>query len=113
MPDDVLLDEPPQGADLLPRTSWYIARRRRGLRGLGGQRTLLELPLLAPTVHQAQGTVAVVPEVPVGVGRKPVVVAAIEDDQGVGADTETVHERGEGRGTDEVSPNRILEVVFP
>jgi hypothetical protein len=47
--------------------------------------------------------VAVVLEVPVGVGSEPVLVAAVEDDPGLGRDPVAVEQLGEALGADEVA----------
>src|SRR3984893_9487334 len=52
-------------------------------------------------------------EVPVGVGGKPVVVASVENDQRVVANTSLVHKCGEGIRSDEIALERILEIVLP
>ena len=52
-------------------------------------------------------------EVPVGVRRKPVVRSAVENDESVVANAEPLHKSGECFRADEVTPERILQVVLP
>src|SRR5690606_20462847 len=57
--------------------------------------------------------VAVEREVPVGVGREPVVVAAVEDDQVVVGDAARGEERLELLLVEEVTTDLVLEVLGP
>src|SRR5699024_11572171 len=94
--------------------------RFAGLRGgggalgdLGGQRAGVELPLLAAAVDPLDVLVAVVLEVPVGVGGEPVVVAAVEHHGVVVADALGRQQRGELLPVEEVAAHRILQFGAP
>src|SRR3984885_1005484 len=68
---------------------------------LGRKLPPIELPLLAATVEQLDVLVAVQLEIPVGVAREPVVVAAVEDHGVVVGDTAVAQQLGELLGVDE------------
>jgi hypothetical protein len=57
--------------------------------------------------------VAVVAEVPVGVGGEPVVAVAVEDDGVLVGDPVGAHQLGEGLGAEEVAGLLVLEVLLP
>jgi hypothetical protein len=97
---------------LIDRRDAVAAGRRRSHR-VGGDRSFLDEPLLAPAVHQPDRVVAVVAEIPERVRSEPVVRAAVEHDLGVVADPEAVHQSLEVGATDELPPDRVLEVVLP
>ncbi len=81
--------------------------------GISAQRTAIELPLLATAVDQLHILVAVDLEVPVGVGREPVVVSAVQDDGVVVGDAALGEELSELLGVEEVAARRILQVLPP
>ena len=56
---------------------------------------------------------AVVEEVPVGVGGEPVVAVAVEDDRVVVGDPAAAHQLAEVLGAEEVALDLVLEVVLP
>ncbi|HET9163295.1 MAG TPA: hypothetical protein VFN89_07635 [Solirubrobacterales bacterium] len=56
---------------------------------------------------------AVVEEVPVGVGGEPVVAVAVEDDGVVVGDAAAPHQLAEGLGVEEVPADLVLEVCLP
>ena len=85
----------------------------RALRDLGVELAPVELPLLAAAVEQLHGLVAVELEVPVGVGREPVVVAAVEDDGVVVGDALGGQQLLEAGLVDEVAAHRVLQLGLP
>ena len=110
---------PDRGHDLVPEGSDAEIRLLRLVRGgrpghgLAAQLASVELPLLATAVQQPHVVVAVQLEVPVRVGREPVVVAAVEDDRVVVADAPLGQQRLELLLVDEVAADRILEILLP
>ena len=88
-------------------------RRGLALRELVGQLAAVELPLLAAAVEQLHVLVAVELEVPVRVGREPVVVAAVEHDRVVVGDARANEQRLELRLADEVPADLVLQVGRP
>ncbi len=93
------------------------ARAREGggavVGDLGHRLAVLGDPLLARAVDQLHPVVAVVEEVPVGVGGEPVVAIAIEDDGVVVGDPAAAHQLAEGLGVEEVALDLVLEVELP
>ncbi len=79
----------------------------------GDQLAGVQLPLLAAAVEELDVVVAVQLEVPVGVGREPVVVAAVEDHGVVVGDALGRQELLEALLVDEVTADRVLEVLGP
>ncbi len=73
----------------------------------------VELPALAAAVEQLDVGVAVQLEVPVGVGREPVVVAAVQDHRVVVADALVGQQLRELVLVDEVALDGVLQIVFP
>src|SRR3712207_9225373 len=63
--------------------------------------------------HQLDLVVAVVEEVPVGVGSEPVVAVPVEDDRVVVGDAPAAHQLAEGLGIEKVAPDGVLEVLLP
>ncbi len=90
-----------------------VVAGRGPMRDLGHHLARLELPLLAAAVKQLDVVVAVQLEVPVRVGREPVVVAAVQDDRVVVGDAALGQQLLEPGPVDEVPPNRILQVLLP
>ena len=90
-----------------------VERRGRVRRHVGGRRAALADPLLARTVEQLDVVVPVVLEVPVGVGREPVVAVAVEHDQVVVGDPARAEQLAEGLGAEEVALDLVLEVLLP
>ena len=88
-------------------------RRRRALVDRLDQLAGVELPLLAAAVEQPDVVVAVELEVPVGVGREPVVVAAVQHDRVVVADALRGQQRLELLLAHEVAADRVLQVLLP
>ncbi len=78
-----------------------------------GQLAGVELPLLAAAVEELDVLVAVELEVPVGVGREPVVVAAVQHDGVVVGDAATREELLELGLADEVTTHLVLQVGRP
>ncbi len=68
---------------------------------------------LRPPSSRRASLVAVQLEVPVRVGREPVVVAPVEDDGVVAADPALGQQRLELLPVDEVASNRVLQVLLP
>ena len=93
--------------------SLAVYGRRRPLGTSVDELAGVELPLLATAVEQLDGVVAVQLEVPVRVGREPVVVAAVEHDGVVVADALAGQQRLELGLVDEVAADRVLEVGLP
>ena len=56
---------------------------------------------------------AVVLQVPVGVGREPVVAVAVEHDRVLVGDTAPAEQRAEVPRAEEVAPDLVLEVALP
>src|SRR5829696_1280279 len=94
-----------------------------GLPRLEGDRLVLRLvlgrgpallhPLLAGAVHEQHLVVAVVLEVPVGVGGEPVVAVAVQDDRVVVRDATAPEQLAELLRPEEVALGLILEVALP
>src|SRR4029079_13246360 len=70
-------------------------------------------PLLAAAVEDANVRVAVDLQIPVGVGREPVVLVAVDDDRRVGPDPALAEELLEALPIDEIALQWILEIVAP
>src|SRR5687768_11161108 len=106
--DDLVTKRPNVGVRLLGRVG-------RGLtaRDLIGQLARVELPLLASAVEEPQVLVSVVLEEPIGVGREPVVVAAVEDDGVVVANPALGQQLLQPLLADEVVADAVLEVAVP
>ena len=80
---------------------------------LGHQLAGVELPLLATAVEQLDVLVAVELEVPVRVGREPVVVAAVEHDRVVVGDAALGQQGLELVLVHEVAADLVLQVLLP
>jgi len=80
---------------------------------LVGQRVVVLDPVVPAAVEQADVVVAVVLELPVGVGRKPVGVVAVEDDRRVLADAVAAHRLFEVLFREDVPAGLVLELRLP
>jgi len=110
---DLVVYQSTEGADLANGPAGLISGDRSDGGLVRRQRAPLKLPLLAAPVHQLDRLVAVILEVPVRVGGEPVVVAAVEHNLRVVPDAQPVHQLGERLRADELTADRVLEVVFP
>src|SRR3954451_7721096 len=88
-------------------------RRLVAVRHLFDELAAVDLPLLTAAIEQLEVVVAVELEVPVRVGRKPVVVAAVEHDEVVVGDALLRQELLELLLVDEVAADLVLEVLLP
>src|SRR5215210_7906357 len=87
---------------------------RLGIVGdVGGRLPALRDPLLAGTVDQLDPVVAVVHEVPVGVGGEPVVAIAVEHHRVLVGDPPASHQPSEVLRAEEVPLHLVLEVLLP
>src|SRR5262249_54812685 len=73
----------------------------------------LSLPLGAATVHDAGVGVAIELEEPEAIGSVPVVLVAVEDDDGIVADAVAAQEGLEVRLVHKVAAHRILHIHMP
>lgn len=80
---------------------------------LARQGPAVELPLLASAVEQPDVAVAVELEVPVRVGREPVVVPAVQDHLVAVGDSPLGQEFLERSPVDDVAAYRILKIALP
>ena len=105
-----------------PRRAWRGSRRRPAARvnccalvarHVGAGRPALGDPLLARAVHQLHVVVAVVLQVPVRVGREPVVAVAVEHDRVVVGDAAAAEQLAELLRAEEVALDLVLEVLLP
>src|SRR4051794_32935065 len=83
------------------------------VRDVGGRRAVLGDPLLARAVEQLHILVPVVLEVPVRVGREPVVAVAVEHDRVLVGDPARAEQLAEGLWPEEVAPDLVLQVLAP
>ena len=80
---------------------------------VGGRRPALADPLLARAVDELDVVVAVVLQVPVRVGREPVVAVAVEHDRVLVGDAARAEERAELLRPEEVALDLVLQVGLP
>ena len=106
--DDLVAERADRGVLLAGRVAG-----RGPLRHLGDQLAGVQLPLLPAAVEQLDVLVPVEPEVPVRVGGEPVVVAAVQDHGVVVGDAALGQQRLEARPVDEVTADRVLQVLLP
>src|SRR4029077_11049481 len=82
-------------------------------RWFGSQEEAFGDPLFSASVDQADVLVAVIFQLPEGVGGEPVVVVAVEKDGGVAADAGLAEEALELGSFDEIAANGILKLGLP
>src|SRR3954465_12921228 len=95
--------------------AWGGTSGAGGRRGgaLGGGGPALADPLLARAVEQPDVVVAVVLQVPVGVGGEPVVAIAVEHDLVIVGDPARAEQLAERLRSEEVALDLVLQLVLP
>ena len=102
-----------RNARIVASCGWaeYFVAGRAGTSVTSSRR--VQLPLLAPAVEQLGGGVSVELEVPVGVRGEPVVVAPVQHDRLVVADSARGQQLLELHLGDEVAADRVLQIGLP
>src|SRR5271155_4830112 len=80
---------------------------------LGGEKKPFGDPFFAAAINEAHIFVAVIFQLPEGVGGEPVVVVAVKEDDGVFANTGFAEQALEFGLFDEIATDRVLELGLP
>src|SRR5580658_11116532 len=83
---------------------------RRHVRRFRGERSVLRNPLLAAPIDQANVLVAVIFQLPKGVGGEPVVVVPVQQNRGVVRDSRLSEQFFERSLLDQIATNVILQL---
>ncbi len=102
-----------EGAVALVGALFGNVRRRRVVRSVARERTVLLLPLHAAAVHHLRLRVAEQLEHPERVARPPVVLVAVEHDGGVPGRADPRHQLLEAGARDVVTADLVVQVRRP